>query len=77
MKRDTSFVSLSDLRLQLRADPYQTAVRLHDEEGWTYGEIAYKLDCKVGTVKSWVSRGRKMHSDTAPDSDVELNEESQ
>ena len=62
MKKDTrsaGFVSLSDLRLQLRANPHQIAVHLHDEEGWSYGEIAYRCDCKVGTVKSWVSRGRK------------------
>ena len=46
--------ALESLPLHLRA-----AVILREIEGWSYDEIAAALDCRVGTVKSRINRGRE------------------
>lgn len=46
--------ALTDLPLFLR-EP----LILHEIEGWTYSRIADTLDCKEGTVKSRIYRGRQ------------------
>lgn len=40
------------------AEPYRTAVVLVDSEGLDYQEAAASCDCKLGTMKSRVARGR-------------------
>jgi len=40
------------------AEPYRTAVVLVDSEGLNYQEAAASCDCKLGTMKSRVARGR-------------------
>jgi len=39
---------------------YRLPVVLRDIEDWSYAEIAESLDCKPGTVKSRIFRGREM-----------------
>ncbi len=39
---------------------YRIPIHLHYYEGYTIEEIAEILDSKVGTVSSWLSRGRKI-----------------
>lgn len=41
-------------------EPYRTAVRLHYVEQCSFSVIATRLDQPEGTVKSWISRGKKM-----------------
>lgn len=40
--------------------PYRTAIILTDIEEWTYEEVAEKMRCPVGTVRSRLHRGRQM-----------------
>lgn len=44
-------------------DPYRLAVVLVDVEGFTYAEAAETLSVPVGTVRSRLSRGRKLFQD--------------
>lgn len=46
--------ALEKLPLNLRAP-----VILREIEGWSYQEIAVALDCRVGTIKSRISRARE------------------
>jgi len=39
---------------------FRTPLVLRDVEDWSYAEIATLLECKVGTVKSRIHRGREM-----------------
>ena len=39
---------------------YRVPLVLRDVEDWSYAEIARALDCKAGTVKSRIHRGREM-----------------
>lgn len=47
--------SLKDLPLR-----YRVPLILRDIEDWSYAEIAQSLNCKPGTVKSRIHRGRQM-----------------
>lgn len=40
--------------------PYRAALVLKDIEGWSHQQIAEALGCRIGTVKSRVSRGREL-----------------
>ena len=44
-------------------DPYRLVVVLVDVEGFTYAEVAETLSVPVGTVRSRLSRGRKLFQD--------------
>lgn len=46
--------ALDELPLHLRAP-----IILREIEGWSYREIADSLDCRIGTVKSRINRGRE------------------
>jgi RNA polymerase sigma-70 factor (ECF subfamily) len=50
------------LTKSLQAVPlrYRAPLVLRDIEDWSYAEIARFLDCKTGTVKSRIHRGREM-----------------
>lgn len=39
---------------------YRAAVILADLQGFSYEEIAYILNCSIGTIRSRIHRGRKM-----------------
>ena len=41
-------------------EEFRTAIILSDIEGLSYQEIAETLDCPIGTVRSRISRGRKV-----------------
>lgn len=41
-------------------EEYRTVIILRDIEGLSYDEISEIIDCSVGTVKSRISRGRKI-----------------
>ena len=41
-------------------EKYRVAVHLHYYEGYGVGEMARLLSVREGTVKSWLSRGRKL-----------------
>jgi RNA polymerase sigma-70 factor (ECF subfamily) len=43
-------------RLPLR---YRVPLVLHEIEGWSYADIAVELDCREGTIKSRIHRGRQ------------------
>jgi RNA polymerase sigma-70 factor (ECF subfamily) len=43
-------------RLPLR---YRVPLVLHEIEGWSYADIAAELDCREGTIKSRIHRGRQ------------------
>ncbi len=45
--------------LQRLADPFRTAVILHDIEGLSQEEVASILQCPLGTAKSRIQRGRR------------------
>lgn len=51
----------SEVRRALEALPLhlRAPIVLREIEGWTYLEIADALDCRVGTVKSRINRGRE------------------
>jgi RNA polymerase sigma-70 factor (ECF subfamily) len=38
---------------------YRVPLVLHEIEGWSYADIAAELDCREGTVKSRIHRGRQ------------------
>ena len=44
--------------LQLLEEPFRTVIVLRDIQGYSYEEIAQMLHCRVGTVKSRISRAR-------------------
>jgi RNA polymerase sigma-70 factor (ECF subfamily) len=44
--------------LQSLAEPFRTAVILHDIEGLSQEQIAQIMDCPIGTAKSRIQRGR-------------------
>lgn len=46
--------------LQLLPEKFRTPIVLKDIEGLSYEEIADVLQCRIGTVKSRLSRGRSM-----------------
>jgi len=46
--------------LQLIPEKFRTPIVLKDLEGMSYEEIADVLQCRIGTVKSRLSRGRSM-----------------
>jgi RNA polymerase sigma-70 factor (ECF subfamily) len=46
-------LALSDLR-----DQHRTAFLMFHQDQLSYAEIAEKMDCPVGTVKTWVHRAR-------------------
>ncbi len=46
--------------LQLLPEKFRTPIVLKDIEGMSYEEIADVLQCRIGTVKSRLSRGRSM-----------------
>lgn len=41
-------------------DAYRTAIILTDIEQWSYEEVAERMDCPVGTVRSRLHRGRHL-----------------
>ena len=41
-------------------EKYRVAVHLHYYEGYGVSEMARLLSVREGTVKSWLSRGRKL-----------------
>lgn len=43
-------------RLPLR---YRVPLVLHEIEGWSYADIAVELECREGTIKSRIHRGRQ------------------
>lgn len=43
-------------------EPYRTAIQLHCLEKWSYTEIALQFGLQKGTVKSHISRGKKLLS---------------
>lgn len=45
--------------ISMLPDDYRIAIILRDIQGLSYDDIAEVVDCSVGTVKSWISRGRK------------------
>jgi RNA polymerase sigma-70 factor, ECF subfamily len=51
-----------DINATLRqlAQPYRTAITLVDLQGCTYQEVAEKMCCSIGTVRSRLHRGRKL-----------------
>ena len=46
--------------LRLLPDTYRTAIILTDIEEWSYEEVAEKMRCPVGTVRSRLHRGRQL-----------------
>lgn len=46
--------------LSMLPDNYRTAIILTDIEEWTYEEVAAKMRCPVGTVRSRLHRGRQL-----------------
>jgi RNA polymerase sigma-70 factor (ECF subfamily) len=40
--------------------PYRAALVLREIEGWSHQQVAEALGCRVGTVKSRISRGREL-----------------
>jgi len=46
--------------LKLLPDAYRTAIILTDIEEWSYEEVARKMHCPVGTVRSRLHRGRQL-----------------
>jgi RNA polymerase sigma-70 factor, ECF subfamily len=49
--------------LQRLAEPFRTAVVLHDIEGLSQEEVASILQCPLGTAKSRIQRGRRQLRD--------------
>lgn len=49
-------VSAAVAKLPLR---YRVPLVLHEIEGWSYADVARALDCREGTVKSRIHRGRQ------------------
>ena len=49
-----------DRALRMLPDPYRIAIILTDIEEWTYEEVASKMHCPVGTVRSRLHRGRQL-----------------
>jgi RNA polymerase sigma-70 factor (ECF subfamily) len=59
--------------LEMLPDNYRTAIILTDIEEWSYEEVAQKMHCPVGTVRSRLHRGRQLlrqhlHNMQAPES---------
>ena len=46
--------------LKLLPDSYRQAIILTDLEQWSYEEVAQKMGCPVGTVRSRLHRGRQL-----------------
>jgi len=46
--------------LKLLPDNYRTAIILTDIEEWSYEEVARRMRCPVGTVRSRLHRGRQL-----------------
>jgi len=46
--------------LRMLPDNYRTAIILTDIEEWSYEEVARKMRCPVGTVRSRLHRGRQL-----------------
>ena len=46
--------------LRMLPDNYRTAIILTDIEEWSYEEVAVKMRCPVGTVRSRLHRGRQL-----------------
>ena len=46
--------------LRLLPDSYRQAIILTDIEEWSYEEVAQKMKCPVGTVRSRLHRGRQL-----------------
>jgi RNA polymerase sigma-70 factor (ECF subfamily) len=46
--------------LRLLPDNYRTAIILTDIEEWSYEEVAQKMRCPIGTVRSRLHRGRQL-----------------
>ncbi len=46
--------------LRMLPDNYRTAIILTDIEEWSYEEVAAKMRCPVGTVRSRLHRGRQL-----------------
>lgn len=46
--------------LRLLPEAYRTAIILTDIEEWSYEEVARKMRCPVGTVRSRLHRGRQL-----------------
>lgn len=42
------------------SDEYRTVIVLTDIEGWSYMEVAEKMRCPIGTVRSRLHRGRQL-----------------
>jgi RNA polymerase sigma-70 factor (ECF subfamily) len=53
MKRE---LATAVARLPLR---YRVPLVLHEIEGWSYADVAAELDCREGTIKSRIHRGRQ------------------
>ncbi|MCC6730305.1 MAG: sigma-70 family RNA polymerase sigma factor [Chthonomonadales bacterium] len=46
--------------LRQLSDDYRTVITLTDIEGWSYLEVAQKMQCPIGTVRSRLHRGRQL-----------------
>jgi RNA polymerase sigma-70 factor (ECF subfamily) len=55
-----AFGELVHNALEQLPDTYRTAIILTDIEQWTYEEVANRMRCPVGTVRSRLHRGRQL-----------------
>ncbi len=64
LKKDSGEVFLSIEHVNQIPQPYRTVLRLHYVEKKTYAAIASGLQMPIGTVKSYINRGKKFLSNT-------------
>jgi RNA polymerase sigma-70 factor, ECF subfamily len=56
----TAGTALIEAHLDLLPEAYRVAILLADIEDWSYEEVAQKMHCPVGTVRSRLHRGRQL-----------------